>query len=223
VEPQSARLLPSLIANIAGMKVSSEASEVADGCASRVAATCGDDADVEIKLDDDTASHTVHAFVLKAHSPVFRRMFEGRMAEAADRIVTIKHVSAIELDDFLRCLYEMSVPKEVQGDEGRLMSLLTLADRYEVLPLRDECATMLATRLSDTNMAAVLKVADMHQALELKAVALAFITSRPERIVAVMDTDDMSLRASIREYLQTSPGMQGVLASSREVPPLPAT
>lgn len=216
-EPQSAGFLPRMIANIAAMKApgnnvgagqrSDTLLEIAvDGTNCDISADAderrgGADADVEIRLDDEGQVFTVHSFVLKAHSPVFRRMLDGSMAEAFEGVVNMKNVSASELDDLLACLYELSVPKEVQEDEGRLMSLLALADRYEVLALRDECACLLALRLSESNMAAILKIADMHQASELKASALAFIACRPERLIVAMDTDDVGLRKSVREYL----------------------
>lgn len=205
VEPPSASFLPRMIANIASIQTSTEA-EDAEGtaCEAEVALAAGSgrsDSEVEIRLDEGHI-RSVHAFILKVHSPVFRRMLDGSMAEAAHQAVDMKQVSARQLDDFLSCLYQLRLPKEVQDDEERLMFLLTLADRYEVLALRDECASLLAARLSDANMADVLKVAEMHQTMELRAAALSFIASRPERIVAVMDTDSVSLRTSVREYLQ---------------------
>merc|ERR1712061_376073 len=86
------------------------------------------------------------------------------------------------------------------GDESRLCSLLALADRYEVIALRDECARLLESRLTEGNMAAVLRVADMHQAANLRTAALDFIVCRIERIVAVMDTEDPALRKAVRGH-----------------------
>merc|ERR1712224_1128413 len=95
-------------------------------------------ADVAVSLDEDgSAPRTVHAFILKAHSPVFRRMLDGSMTEATERIVNMKGVSPSELEDFLSCLYQLAVPKEVQESEARLIVMLSMADRYEILALKD--------------------------------------------------------------------------------------
>ena len=46
----------------------------------------------------------------------------------------------------------------------RLLGLMALADRYELIAVRDECAACLQLRLTEANMATLLKVADLHQA-----------------------------------------------------------
>jgi len=161
--------------------------------------------DIEIELDDGISPpFEAHAFVLQAQSPVFRRMLAGPMVEATRRRIQMAGVTPSELEDFLSAMYCFCVPRDVQEDDNRLLELLSLADRYEVMALRDECAAILETRLSEDNMAALLKVADMHQATRLRTAALEFIAARIERIAAVMDTEDKDLRASVREHLTTT-------------------
>lgn len=160
---------------------------------------------IQIKLDEeDNATCEAHAFLLQAHSPVFRRMLETPMTEATDRVITMANVGVRELEDLIRCLYQMRIPQEMQEDESRLLALLALTDRYEILAVHSVCASLLSTRLTEANMASVLKIADMHQAPALKKAALQFIACRIERIVAVMDTDDTRLRTVLREHLAAS-------------------
>jgi len=92
----------------------------------------------------------------------------------------------------------------VRENEERLLALLGLADRYELVALRDDCASLLAEQLTEANMAAIIKVADLHQAAALRAAALEFITARVERIAAVMDSDDATVRKSVRDFLASA-------------------
>lgn len=169
-------------------------------------------ADVRIQLDcgpPDSADGAagagvdrgVHAFVLQAQSPVFRRMLAGPMLEATDRTVKMAGVSPGELDDFLTAVYQLGVPRELQEDQDRLLGLLSMADRYEVIALRDACAVLLSRQLTEDNMVAILRVADLHQAEGLRLAALDFITARMERVASAMDSDDQSVRRSVREHL----------------------
>lgn len=159
---------------------------------------------IQIKLDEESAMPSeAHAFVLQAHSPVFRRMLDSNMTEATERVVSMANVTLQELDDLVSCLYQMRIPKEVQDDESRLLALLALSDRYEILELHSVCAAVLSKKLTEANMTAVLKVADMHNAHSLRKAALQFISCRMERIIGVMDTDDKCLRAVLRDHLMS--------------------
>merc|ERR1719323_1102118 len=131
------------------------------------------------------------------------------MLEATDRTVKMAGVSPGELDDFLTALYQLGVPRELQEDQDRLLGLLSMADRYEVIALRDACAVLLSRQLTEDNMVAILRVADLHQAEGLRLAALDFITARMERVAFAMDSDDQSVRRSVREHLSA-------LATSRE-------
>jgi len=161
--------------------------------------------DVQFQLEDDASTTVgVHAFLLQAQSPVFRRMLAGPMREATDRTVKMAGVLPRELEDFLRALYGLHVPAEAEEDDDRLISLLSLADRYEVIALRDECAALLQARLTEANMAAILRAADMHQASGLRLAALDFIVADSDRIAVAMDSDDPSVRRSIREHMSVA-------------------
>lgn len=158
--------------------------------------------DVEFQLEDEACTTLgAHAFLLQSQSPVFKRMLAGPMQEAKDRTIKITDLTRGELTDFLNALYEFNVPSDMQGDEERLLALLATADRYEVIALRDECAALLQGRLSESNMATLLRVADMHQASSLRAVALEFITANTDRVAVAMDSDDPAVRRSIREHM----------------------
>lgn len=146
----------------------------------------------------------VHSFVLQAHSAVFRRMLAGPMCEATAKTIQMVGVTPTQLDDFIRALYNLSVPEDAREDEDRLLGLLSLADRYQVVALRDETSVLLESRLSEANMATFLRVADMHQAMGLRAAALMYITQRTSRIVSVMDSDDPTTRRSLREHVLAS-------------------
>eukprot|EP00927_Polykrikos_kofoidii_P052741 TRINITY_DN46688_c0_g1_i1.p1 TRINITY_DN46688_c0_g1~~TRINITY_DN46688_c0_g1_i1.p1 ORF type:complete len:457 (-),score=90.73 TRINITY_DN46688_c0_g1_i1:157-1527(-) len=157
----------------------------------------------------------VHSFVLQSHSAVFRRMLAGPMCEATCKTIKMADVTPTELDDFVRALYSLRVTDDVRDDEERLLGLLALADRYQVVALRDEASRLLEPRLSDVNMATFLKVADMHQAAGLRTAALLYITQRTSRIVAAMDSNDPTIRNTIREHVLTVTGANAATAKER--------
>jgi len=144
-------------------------------------------------------------------------MLAAPMTEAADRTVKMAGVAPSELEDFLCALYGLGVPRDAREDEERLLGLLALADRYEVIALRDECAALLETQLTEGNMAALLRVADMHQAAGLRAAALDFIVARVERIAAAMDSEDAAVRRSIREHLSAADGARPGAQEARQI------
>lgn len=152
--------------------------------------------------DEDSRLHVVHAFILQAQSPVFRRMLHSPMTEASNGEIVMAGVTAAELDDFLAALYGLSVPTNVQEDTDRLLAMLGLADRYGVTALRDECAKLLESRLNETNMASLLESADLHQATTLREAALRFITQRMDWTLTVMDTDNQCVRKVLRDHLE---------------------
>lgn len=180
--------------------------------------------DVQLEPDEEeggepASTRGAHAFMLQAQSPVFRRMLVGQMVEATQRHVRMTGVRPRELDDLLAAIYRLGVPPEVREDEERLLALLGLADQYELVALRDECASLLAAQLTEANMAAIIKVADLHQAAFLRAAALEFITARVDRIAAVMDSDDATVRKSVRDFLATAEAanrMHSTSASSKQ-------
>jgi len=170
----------------------------------------GHEEEAEASDSNGTAVYrTAHSFVLQAHSAVFARMLAGPMVEAKERAVRMVDVTVEQLDDFLAALYRLGVPNEARNDEGRLLAMLEIADRYEVAALRDECAALLVARINESNMAKLLLVADRHQTVNLKTAALDFITNRTERVAAGMDTNNPSIRSSIRDHLASLEQLAG--------------
>jgi len=169
------------------------------------------------------AGRAAHAFVLQAQSPVFRRMLATGMTESTDRIVHMAGVSPQQLDDLLEALYGFGVPTQAREDDGRLLALLSAADRYEILALRDECAALLEPRVCEYNMQALLKAADMHHATALRDTVLGFIAGRLERVAAVMDCDDPAVRRSVREYLAAAESCSRKHLASADIKPAEVT
>lgn len=173
--------------------------------------------------DDRGQARPAHSFLLKAQSPVFRRMLAAPMTEAAEGVVRMTGVAPRQLDDLLGTIYSFALPEEVREDDERLMALLSAADRYELLALRDECAALLEPRVCEENMAALLKVADLHQAQSLRTAVLGFIAGRLERVAAVMDVDDRAMRKSIRDYLAAAESRTKKHAAAIDMKPAEVT
>merc|ERR1712217_706730 len=73
--------------------------------------------------------------------------------------------------------------------EETFLKLLPLAKKYEIAGLVALCTARLAGKLSVTNVAEILSVADAMEVVPLKQQALRFIVSNADTLRAVQDTD----------------------------------
>jgi speckle-type POZ protein len=114
-----------------------------------------------------------HKFMLAALSTVFHAMFYGEMKEAHSCDVLITDFTAGALKAFVRFLYTDSCSRDALSQHAE--ELLVIADKYEVLALVTVCECYLASVLAPDNAVSLLKLADTHNAAQLRAQALSFI------------------------------------------------
>jgi hypothetical protein len=128
---------------------------------------------VEQEAEQEPEKVGAHKVVLAARSPVFRAMFSGEMVEARSTEVMIDDFSAAAVQAFVRFLYSDQCSRAVLEDCAE--ELLPMADKYQVPALMVLCESYLATKLSPNNVVSTLKLADAHNAAQLKARALSYI------------------------------------------------
>lgn len=159
-------------------------------------------ADVTVQLMDGKIA--VHKAVLIARSPVFRRMFATDMEERRTGNIDMVDVSTLVAGKFIKFLYTDQLTDETAGETQEVLSLLQVADKYQVEGLKEHCCSHLAETLNIDTAASVLQAAHKFNIPKLKHEALNFITSSGERLAAVQDAegfDDLD-RDLLRELLE---------------------
>ncbi|XP_039267485.1 speckle-type POZ protein-like [Styela clava] len=122
-----------------------------------------------------------HKSIIAARSVVFRAMFQHEMEERKLNRVEISDISADVFREMLSFLYTGAAPNLDQ----MAAELLAAADKYALQRLKVMCEESLCTNLSVENVADILILADLHNADQLKEMAIDFINSHA---IDVMET-----------------------------------
>lgn len=114
----------------------------------------------------------VHKTVLCARSPVFSAMFANDTKENRSGAVDITDMDSDTVSRMLKFVYSDELE---EMDRIQVVNLYAAADKYEILPLKERCSTMLKSCLSEVNVCDIYALADMHQDLNLKAAAQNYV------------------------------------------------
>ncbi|KAH9402552.1 hypothetical protein TYRP_016080 [Tyrophagus putrescentiae] len=130
----------------------------------------------------------VHKNILSTHSPVFQALFRTHdTVEERENKVIISDVSADTMKDFLQFIYTGVKPK----DDRLTMSLLIVADKYQVDALKALCEDGLSQSLSTKDVVSLYLQADLYNALNLKAKCLNFIAFKYDQVRKTKDWKQM--------------------------------
>ncbi|CAL8114569.1 unnamed protein product [Orchesella dallaii] len=133
----------------------------------------GTDSDIEIKTE--TATFQVHKVVLAARCPIFAAMLE----EARKEKKPLKDIFIGGFqNDVVQGMLDYLYTGEIQLLQENLMGLLEIADKYQLVELKDDCKTALIAKLTDGNAVDTLVSAHLHNAGELKNEVIKYINSR---------------------------------------------
>ncbi|KAG8183886.1 hypothetical protein JTE90_009942 [Oedothorax gibbosus] len=134
--------------------------------------------DVIVNTDEDT-SLSAHKNILAARSRVFEAMFErDQTVEGRSGAVAIDDVDSETMDRLLVYLYSDSLEKELRWEQAS--ALYYAADKYAVLPLKQECAQVLMVAMTAANVCDVLVLADRHSDEQLMSCAVDFMRYHQE-------------------------------------------
>ncbi|XP_015905763.2 speckle-type POZ protein-like isoform X1 [Parasteatoda tepidariorum] len=128
--------------------------------------------DVKLKTDDDVLN--AHRSVLAARSAVFAAMFHQDMIESQTSTVEIFDVDSDTLKSFLEFIYTGKVE---DIDYAMAKELLLVADKYQVLTLKEKCVSFLESVISFKTVFEVLSLADLISHKYLKKTAMNFVAT----------------------------------------------
>ncbi|GIY10314.1 BTB and MATH domain-containing protein 42 [Caerostris extrusa] len=134
--------------------------------------------DVELIIGD--VRFPAHKVILAARSPVFARMFTNDMLEKQNGIVHIKDVDVASLNMMLVYMYSAKI---TILNYDCAVKLYSVADKYEVISLKEQCSSFLKCDLSSNNACDILVLADMHGDISLKEFVKDFICAHSSIIL----------------------------------------
>ncbi|GFW83360.1 TD and POZ domain-containing protein 1 [Trichonephila clavipes] len=131
-------------------------------------------------LCTETKSYPAHIAILCARSPVFKAMFTSDMKERYK-----KHVDILDLNDDTvqrMLLYMYTDTLENLQWESALL-LYKAADKYNIMSLRNQCASFIERHLTPINVCEALALVDMHQDEDFKRVLLSYLVDNQEEVL----------------------------------------
>lgn len=130
----------------------------------------GSNQDVDIVCGDQTIK--AHKSVLSCRSDVFASMLHSDMSEGRTGRINIQDMDVTIFRQFLKCLYTGILP-ELTVDTA--MKLYEAGDKYNVSPLKKQCADFLIDQLLPENACDILILADQHSDAHLKSSVIDFM------------------------------------------------
>ena len=158
--------------------------------------------DVCFQVGDETIG--AHMAVLSARSPVFAAMFQHDMREARTRQVGILDIDFPVFKQLLLYLYTGRAP-ELRLDDEMAQQLLLAADKYDIQDLKDECQSLLHSRITTENAVETLIWAHYHSISRLAEAALNFVAQH----------DQEDVQSNLEELSKNCPELSHLVAMKR--------
>lgn len=124
-----------------------------------------------------------HKAILSARSPVFERMLKHDMMEKRNGLVIIPDIRPNIMTLLLLYIYSGSVEDLMHDDT---CDLYEVADKYEIIILKERCASHLISNLNKENARRVFGLADMHFDNLLKFRATKYIHNHKIKVTSLL-------------------------------------
>ena len=116
-------------------------------------------------LSQEGTEFPCHKILLACTSPPMRAMMTHDMKERKEGQVTLPYQQEI-VRYFVHYFYTKKVPEEVL--EENLESFFSLAEKYDLQPLKLQAEEVAVKRLTTKNMVGMLHLADLYRAQQLR-------------------------------------------------------
>uniref|UniRef100_A0A0B6Z9M0 BTB domain-containing protein n=1 Tax=Arion vulgaris TaxID=1028688 RepID=A0A0B6Z9M0_9EUPU len=158
---------------------------------------------VDVTLRVEKMEFPCHKNVLAASSPYFLVMFSTSLAESQQDCITLKDMEARTLELVLDYIYT----GQVCLTEDTVQNLLSAANLFQLIPLRDGCAEFMMNHVTVANCIGVFFFAKAHQCnvLALKAKEIInnkfyllckqqeFLTLPVDKLVEIVSDDELNV------------------------------
>ena len=137
----------------------------------------------DVIFNFDEESYEAHTMILASGSPVFATMFENPLTEGPKRIVEIKDIRLPIFQLLLRFIYT----GDTNIKDSDVTELLVAARKYQVVSLKEECASRMVNNLSIDNATQSLIFAHLNNCSKLYETALQFMAKNAKKVCARSD------------------------------------
>ncbi|GMR42260.1 hypothetical protein PMAYCL1PPCAC_12455 [Pristionchus mayeri] len=124
-------------------------------------------------------SMKAHRCILGQHSAVFRSMFTNEMIEAQEGIIDITDAQFGPVRAMMLWIYTGSF----EAAESHAEEVLAIADKYAVLPLKEQCERHLAHTINSKSITSMVLFADTYSAAILKQACIRYLTTHHSTVI----------------------------------------
>ncbi|CAI2347947.1 unnamed protein product [Caenorhabditis sp. 36 PRJEB53466] len=123
-----------------------------------------------------------HRCILGQNSPVFKSMFSSpSMIEAQRGEIHIEDAKYDSVRAMVEFMYTGAT--EQLESQGNIDEILAIADKYEVLLLKDQCERLIAQTISLKNVTSIAMFSDTYTADYLKSAVIRFLTGHHRTVM----------------------------------------
>lgn len=127
-----------------------------------------------------------HRCILGQNSPVFKSMFSSpSMIEAQKGEIHIQDAKYDSVRAMVEFMYTGAT--ESLESQGNIDEILAIADKYEVLMLKDQCERLIAQTISLKNVTQIAMFSDTYTAEYLKSAVIRFLMTHHRVVIKTQD------------------------------------
>ncbi|KAK0092477.1 hypothetical protein PV326_001335 [Microctonus aethiopoides] len=136
----------------------------------------------------DEKEFPVHKIILAAYSPVFLAMFKTDMTESANKQIIITDIEVDIMQKVVEFMYSGTINPVPEYDI--LLSILKVADKYEMKDLKGFCEKNLSDRITFENLFEILEENSLYGGPLLTKRVLHFMVKNKLSIIKLEDFED---------------------------------
>ena len=138
----------------------------------------------DVTIDCQGKMFHCHKAILAGRSPVLEAMFSSNFKEGMGGKVEVVDVTPDIFEELLHFIYSGEVQYLNMNKRERAAKLLVAAEKYYVPDLKHFCEENLCVNLTVDNVLDTLELADLHNAANLRAMALKFIGENAKEVAS---------------------------------------
>jgi len=127
-----------------------------------------------------------HKIVLASRSPVFKAMFSSDLKESISSRVVIEDLDVDIVTEMIHYMYSGNVRQL----DDQAISLLTVADKYDLSELKETCESHLCEKITMANICDILIVSYLHNGASLPKAAFQYVSNNGDKLMEQNDFKD---------------------------------